>query len=261
MRFFAPQKNINVLERLALYSDEIKYLMEKLIKQNEWITYLEDSENFVDVQIIELGVKRYFAVVDCENLCGIPDKQALIKSAVEFAIKEYNLNIDYKDIGVGGLAGDEGRKGLLYRLVKQTPPAQHTYAVFKTPGEEHAYIEDPRTGVFERKERLQSRTDDQVCCFAASALFYLSFKAMLSGNDKRSTPELFSELYKSTQLRSTIQKLENLVGKKGPTLLQVINHFALELELFKNPLTLTPPRPKVMSYAEVVNESMSMTVA
>lgn len=253
MRFFAP----HVLERLALYSNEVTYLMEKLIKQADWIPYLEDSANSINVQFIELGIDRYFAVVDCENLCGIADKQSFIKNAVEFAIKEQGLNIDYKDIGVGGLAGDEGRKGFFYKLLGKTPPAQHAYAVFKTPGEEHASIEDPRTGVFDRREKLQSRTDNQVCCFAAAALFYLSYKAVVTGKETRSSPELFNELYKSTKLRAGIQRLENKVGKEVTTKRQVINRFAKELDLFKNPLTHEPESLVKVSYADVVRGNLS----
>ncbi|RUR05605.1 hypothetical protein [Legionella sp. km772] len=255
MKFFTPQKNNKVLESLALFSNEVRILMEKLLKQSAWIDCSSSEENYIGVQLLEIGIGRYFAVIDCDNLCNIKDKPAYIKTAVELAIKDQRLPLTYKDIGVCGLAGDEGRQAFFYKIVGKVPPPNHAYAVFKTPGEEHVFIEDPRTGIFDRREKLQSRTNDQVCCFAAAAMFYLCFKAVTEGKNSRSTPELFADLYKSNKLRSLIQNLENKVGHSVATKMQIINSFVKQLEFFENPLTKAKPLPVVLdklSYADVV---------
>lgn len=236
MYFFSQQPK-NILTSLGLYSEEIQYLLEKLTNRFNWITYKDPNDNSIDIIIVKLEKKRYFALINCEGLCGIEDKQLFIKSAVESVIKQKKIPVSYKNIGVGGLVSDEGRLAFLSKLRGETPPAVHEYAAFKLPGEEYVYIEDPRTGIFDLNEKLQSRMNDQVCCFAASSIFYFCYQTLLQGNTTKSTPELFAEIYSSTKLRALIQSLERKIGYSVETKEQVIDMFIKKLLTFENPIT------------------------
>jgi hypothetical protein len=236
MKFF-PQQPKKILTGLGLYSNEIKDLLEKLTGKTDWITYKDSKDNPIDIQILKLGKKRYFAFINCEGLCGIENKHLFIKDAVERAIKQKKLSISFKNIAVGGLVSDEGRLGFLSKLIGETPPAVHEYAAFKLPGEDYVCIEDPRTGIFDTTEKLQSRIDNQVCCFAASAIFYFCYKTLQKGNTTKSTRELFAEIYSSSKLRSLIQSLEKKVGHSVETKEQVIDSFVKKLLKFENPIS------------------------
>ncbi|KGP62576.1 hypothetical protein EP47_01330 [Legionella norrlandica] len=235
MNFFS-QKQKGVLESLRLYNNEVRYILEELIGSSDWISYQDSDNNPVDIQIIELKKDHYCAVIHCEGLCAVDDKQLFIRNAVEFVIKQKKLPVSFENIAVGGLVGDEGRLGCLYRLIGQTPLPVHAYTAFKLPGENYVHIEDPRTGLFDRNEKLQSRTDDQICCFAASVLFYFCYKNLQKDNITKNTPKLFAEIYKNSELRALMQALENQVGYSVTTKKQVINSFIVQLLNFENPL-------------------------
>jgi len=236
MNFFSRTQK-KILDNLRLNSDEVHYILKQLIGDDlAWILYEDASKNPLYVRIIQLDTGAYFAELSCEGLSGLGDRQLFIKNAVEFAIKQNNLAISFKDIGVGGVVGDVGRLSFLAAFVGKTPPANHGYAAFKLPGEEQVCIENPRTGIFDVTEKLQTRTDDQVCCFAASALFYFCYKTLERGDTTRTTPELFAELYKSSKLRGLIQKLEKKVGHTVATKDQIIDSFIKQLLSIENPI-------------------------
>ncbi len=227
MRFFSEQKK--VLESLGLYSDEIEYILEKLMSRKAWILYDAHADNTIKIQVFKLEKGKYFALVNCESLCGIKDKALFIKQGVEFALKQKNLPVSFNDIAVGGLVSDEGRLGFLSKIMGQIPPPAHEYVTFKLPGEANVSIEDPRTGIFDTTEKFQSRTDDQVCCFAASTLLFASYTMLKQGKAPKSTPELFSEIYRNKDLKAIIQQLENKVGHSTQTKQQVIDSFIVTL--------------------------------
>lgn len=261
MNFFTQTRQI--LENLVLNSAEAQFLMTQLMGEEHWYTYNAIPENRIDVQIRNLGRDRYFAIINCDNLCGLEDKQLFVKTAVEFLLKQKKIPLTFNDIGIAGMVGYEGRLAFLSKLTGATPPATHAYAIFKMPGNNQVFIEDPRTGLFDRTEKLQSRTNDQVCCFAATALFYLGYKAVAERGYSKTTPELFAELYQSNALRILIQTLESKVGKSLATKQQIICSFVKQLDDFDSPITAMKPRyihPPVeakLSYADVVRNHSS----
>ena len=252
MKLFSEKKT-KLLESLGLYTAEIRSILEKITGKSDWVTYV-DNDFSMQVQMVKLKKGRYFAVLSCDALCGLDDKQAFIKDAVEFAIKQTKLPITFKEIGVGGVVADEGRMGFISKLMGNVPPAVHAYAAFKMPGETFVYVEDPRTGIFDTTEKLQSRTDNQVCSFAASAIFYTCAQALNKGEMKKSTPELFSEVYNSTELREYIQSLEKKVGRSRETKEYVIKTFIQQLCRPENPLF------QLKRKENVVNDDLSLNV-
>ncbi|WP_133137607.1 hypothetical protein [Legionella rowbothamii] len=233
MKFFSESPT--VLKSLGLYSNEIQYLLEKLTGKKAWVSYKDDEDNILKIQIIRRKNGTYFALVDATSLCGLEDKALFIRKGVEFALRQKGLDIPFTEIAVGGLVSDEGRLGIFSKLLGKRPPAVHEYVAFKLPGESQVLIEDPRTGIFDWREKFQSRTDNQVCCFAASAIFFASCIALKRGDAPNTTRELFDEIYKNEELRGLIQQLENKVGYSTETKKQVIDSFVKTLISFPFP--------------------------
>ena len=195
---------------------------------SEAIAYKDSANNPIKVTIMKLGSK-YFAKLSCHSLTEVLDKKLFIKNAVEFALAQKKLSVSFDDIAVGGVVSDNGRMTSIAKFVGVVP-MYHAFTVFKTPGEEEVSIEDPRTGILERNEKLQSRFDDQVCGFAATALFYFCYKAFAGSNKKTlSSNELFDEVYDNPRVRALIQSLENKVGRAKTTKEEVIKAFPNQL--------------------------------
>lgn len=211
--FFSKKKK---LPSLGLFSDEITSLIEQLIGIEKWHTH-GDEEHLVRTHILKLKKGKYFAIVDCESLCGIDNKVFYIQQCVETAMKKRNLTLSYDDIAVGGLASDEGRLAIFSTLFGEPPPAVHEYCLFKLPGESHVVIEDPRTGVFEEKVKFQSRFNDEICCFASAALFYAGFTMYKKDGSLRSTQDLHNHLYDNIHLKFLSRSLEKKVGHSTET--------------------------------------------
>ncbi|MFJ1269354.1 hypothetical protein ACD661_12370 [Legionella lytica] len=233
MKFFSTPAT--VLTSLGLYSNEIQYLLEKLTGKKAWVSYKDDEGHVLRLQIIRKNNGTYFALVDAESLCGLKDKTLFIRNGVEFGLKQQGLDIPFTEIAVGGLVSDEGRLGIFSKLLGKVPPAVHEYVAFKLPGESQVFIDDPRTGFFDWREKFQSRTNNQVCCFAATAIFIASCIALKRGDAPDSTPELFNEIYKNDELRALIQQLENKVGSSTETKKQVMDSFVKALSNFPFP--------------------------
>ncbi len=233
MKFFSEPST--ALQSLGLYSNEIQYLLEKLTGKKAWVSYKDDENHILKLQIIKRQNGTYFALVDADSLCGIKDKALFIRNGVEFGLRQKGLDISFTEIAVGGLVSDEGRLGIFSKLLGKVPPAVHEYVAFKLPGESQVFIDDPRTGFFDWREKFQSRTDNQVCCFAASAIFVASCIALKRGDAPNTTPELFKEIYKNDELRGLIQQLENKVGTSTETKQEVLDSFIKTLGTFPFP--------------------------
>lgn len=201
---------------------------------SEAIVYKDRANNPIKVTIMQLGSK-YFAKLSCHSLTEVPDKKLFIKNAVEFALAQKKLSVSFEDIAVGGVVSDNGRMTSIAKFVGVVP-MYHAFTVFKTPGENEVSIEDPRTGILERNEKLQSRFDDQVCGFAATALFYFCYKGFAESHETTlSSNELFDAVYDNSKVRALIQNLENKVGRVKTTKEEVIKAFPNQLINLETP--------------------------
>lgn len=194
----------------------------------------------VKVSILKLG-EQYFAKLNSCFLAELEDKKSFIKKAVEFALKQQGLSVDFKQLAVGGVISSEGRMtavasffGLKVRY--------HAFTLFKTAGEDEVSIEDPRTGVFERKDKFQSRFNDQICGFAATALLFSSYKALEKTPQAQPPTEvLFAVAYKRTDLKAFLQGLEKKVGHEATTREAVLADFPTQLKNLEQSAALAEP--------------------
>lgn len=232
------KKQDAILQSLRLTRRETNSLVSRLIPISvESVTYVNNKGYSMNVSIIPLDNDCYFAKLDSTPLSKVENKKLFIKEAVLFALKEKNISRNFEEIGVGGVVADEGRLGFLSHFRGQIPPSVHAYTVFKLPGENDLYIEDPRTEIFSLVAKLQSRMNDQICCFAATASFYFCYKAFADYKiSLHSTKSMFEEIYECSELKRIMVVLEDKVGKSIETKQEVIDSFVQEILSFKNPV-------------------------
>lgn len=239
-----PKKNVQpapILESLRLKNSETSVLVEGLVPTPDEPVLYTHAGKTIKVTILQLDNGSYFAKLHPAPLAGIADKERFIKQAVLFALKEKNIAVKFEDIAVGGVIGGEGRKAVIYSLFGEPPRSEHMYAVFKLPGEARVHIEDPRMGVLTFNDKLQSKLDDQICCFAATALFYFGYKAFSEHEQMQySSSTMFEMIHASHELRKKMRELENKVGYARETKEEAMASFIKEMQAFDNPLDFVP---------------------
>lgn len=230
MLFFS-NSSTSKLSELRLFPNEVRLFWDNLFKSTKW-NELGTKPNNVEIRIekISKSPRRYCMLINCDNLCGVEDKEAYLVECAEQAIQHNNIRAEFADIAVMGMATAGGRLAVFSSLRGNTPPPVHQYALCKLPGEAEIHIEDPRTDVLASEKKLQSRLDDQVCCFAVTALCYLGYRMCRQNNELNDTPALLSTLHGNHQLRKLIQSLERKVGQSTETKAEVINQFIADLQ-------------------------------
>lgn len=232
-----PSNNNNLLIDLRLKSRAINNMLKYLIPSELSLVHYDSGVTSITVQLVEFKKGQYFARILCGAFAHVDNKERLIKEAVEYALAEKKLTLDFESIGVGGVIGSKGRIGSVVEFFGITPSSAHAYCLFKLPGEHQVYIEDARTNVFSSVHKLQSRFDDQVCSFSATALFYFCYKYYITApttfEDSRM---LFREIYEIEGLRETIVTLESKVNKVIQTKKEVMQDFISDIQSIENVL-------------------------
>jgi hypothetical protein len=227
-----------ILQSLRLKNSEIAVLVDVLTPTSDQpVSYTSNEGKTIKVSILKLDNGSYFAKLQPAGLAGVEDKAGYIKNAVEFALKEKDIAVTFKDIAIGGVIAAEGRKAILYSIFGQRQRSDHAYAVFKLPGEVRVHIEDPRTGFLTSSDKLQSKLNDQICCFAATALFYFCYKAFSEHQEMLySSSHMFQTIHACSKLRRKMDELENKVGYSEETKEEVMASFISEMLVFENPI-------------------------
>ncbi|HCU5992247.1 TPA: hypothetical protein ACK8SK_003105 [Legionella pneumophila] len=227
-----------ILESLKLSRSQINGMIARLTQESsEPICYKDMRNKSISVTLIKLKNNSYFAKLNCEALASIEDKQSLIKDAVEFSLKKMGLPISFRNIGVGGVIAGMGFWGFLSRWQKKPPASDHAFTVFKLPGEDHLYIEDPRTPLIGKEIKFQSTFNNQICGFAATVLFYFCYKTLNEAEIiPATTPILFSAIYNNQDLKKILKNLEEKVGKSLESKEEVINSFIRYILDYKKPV-------------------------
>ncbi|KTD57597.1 hypothetical protein [Legionella shakespearei] len=240
---FSPElKPDSILPSLRLKRREIAVLVDGLVPTaDEPVCYINNQDKAIKVTILRLDNGSYFAKLHPAALAGVEDKTSYIKEAVQFALKEKNIALKFEDIAIGGVIGAEGRKAVIYNLFGQPPRSEHAYAVFKLPGEAGVHIEDPRMGFFNFSDKLQSKLDDQICCFAATALFYFCYKAFSEHQEiPCSSSQMFATIHACSALKRKMLELEEKVGYSAETKEEVMASFIKDMSVFENPMNRIP---------------------
>jgi hypothetical protein len=232
------------LATLGLYHHEINHIINAFVPQIlKAPVYKGEIKPDMVVRIIDLN-QCYFAKINCDYIGDIKNKEAFIEEMVTEAIKALNLAsktdnespLTYKEIAVGAVISCQGRSAPISSFLEYIGkiPDNHAYVVFKVPGEDKVLIEDPRTGVFSREIKLQSRTNSQICSFAASAIFYFCYRSLFNKEEfPKTTQSILKRIYGSPDLKEYMQEIEKKVGTTAKKK-QVIKEFIEKIPTLRN---------------------------
>lgn len=236
---------------LGLYHTEINHIINAFMPRvHKEPVFRNEQKNDLIVRIMDLN-HCYFAKLNCDYLGDIENKELFIEQLVTDAIQSRNLAskadhekpLTFKEIAIGGVISGKGRSHNFQSLLEffNLVPDNHAYTVFKMPGEDKILIEDPRTGAFSGEIKLQSRTNNQICSFAASAIFYFCYRSLHSkdGVLPKTTQEILKKIYTCPELKKYMQEIENKIGT-SETKKQVIEQFIKHLPTL-NAIVLAPP--------------------